>query len=71
MSIRQIGWTSQRFGIIWSKNPGYYKRFSVVERTEGYTVTDHQTGDTARVTTRAAAFAWAGIRIGERCIRHH
>jgi hypothetical protein len=68
---KQIGWTNWKFDIQFSKNPAsLYKRFYVTRSTSGYTVVDTTTGDLARLDTLAAAHAWAGIRVGERCVRH-
>jgi len=33
-------------------------------------VSDHASGELVRVTTKAAAKAWAGIRVGEHDVRH-
>lgn len=75
----QLQWTTFRFGISWSKyvkswdqdTPSVpYQRFSIIKRTEGYTVVDHIDSARIEVHTLAAAHAWAGIRVGERCVRH-
>lgn len=70
-SIRQLGWTSKshRSAVRYSTGK-YWKRFSIVETSTGFTVADAETGDIARVTTLAAARAWAGIRVGEQDVRH-
>ena len=67
--MQQLGWSCLRYGIRWSNTP-YYKRFSIVTTSSGHTVTDHQTHEQERVTTFAAAKAWAGIRVGETVVRH-
>lgn len=68
--MRQLGWTEGwRFGMSWSKGP-YWKRFCITKTTTGYTVVDSKAGDLVRVRTLAAARAWAGIRVGERDVRH-
>ena len=75
-AIRQLGWSSIRRGMRWSAAP-YHRRFSILltttlpeQRVRGYLVTDHQTGETTRLSTFAGAKAWAGIRVGERDVRH-
>jgi hypothetical protein len=68
-TVAQLGWTSERRGIRYSSTP-YWKRFSIVRTASGYTVSDHERRELARVATFAAAKAWAGIRVGERCVRH-
>lgn len=65
----QLGWSDEKRGIRWSHTP-YHHRFSIVRTSSGYTVSDHREGDLARVTTFAAAKAWAGIRVGEKAVRH-
>lgn len=67
--IRQLGWTSIRRGIRWSRTP-FPRRFSIIQTASGYTVSDHERGELARVTTFAAAKAWAGIRVHEQDVRH-
>jgi hypothetical protein len=68
--IRQLGWTEPaRHGVRWSKSP-YWKRFSIVQTSSGWTVCDHTSGELVRLTTKAAAKAWAGIRVGEQDVRH-
>lgn len=68
--IRQVEWTARmRGGVVYSKGP-LWKRFSIVRTTSGYTVADHEQNECARVTTLAAARAWAGIRVGEQVVRH-
>ena len=69
--VLQLGWTepNRRCPIRFSTGE-FYKRFSIVETSIGFTVCDHEHGDLARVTTLAAARAWAGIRVGEKSVRH-
>lgn len=67
--IRQIGWGRWRFGVQYSSGP-FFRRFSIIETMDGFTVNDHETQETARVVTYASAKAWAGIRVGEIVVRH-
>lgn len=73
MNVRQVGWRPFNvYGIAWSTTPSpIYKRFYITRTTNGFTVVDKQTGEIERTTTLAAAQAWAGIRVGEQCVRHH
>ena len=65
----QIEWSNPRRGISFSMGR-FFRRFSIVSTTHGFTVSDHTTGDLERTTTIQAARAWAGIRVGETCVRH-
>lgn len=71
VSIRQLGWTTvtRRCAIRYS-TCAYWRRFSIVETSTGFTVADKETRELARVSTLAAARAWAGIKVGEQDIRH-
>jgi hypothetical protein len=70
--MRQLNWSTpvKPAQIAWSVTAPHYHRFSIMETSTGYTVCDHVVGDLARVTTLAAARAWAGIRVGEQDVRH-
>lgn len=69
--VSQLGWTAptRRCQVRYSTGP-FWKRFSIAATSSGFTVADHEVGDLARVTTLAAARAWAGIRVNEQCVRH-
>jgi hypothetical protein len=60
----QIQWSTPRRGISFSTG-AFFRRFSIVATTRGYTVSDHEQHDQARTITIQAARAWAGIRVGE------
>lgn len=69
--VRQLGWTEpNRWCAVRFSTGRFYRRFSIVQTSTGFTVSDHERGDLARVTTLAAARAWAGIRVGEQDVRH-
>ena len=69
--MRQLDWSSfNRFGISVSTSHGYVRRFAIMRTTGAFVVIDNDTGDTARPSSLAAARAWAGIRVGEECVRH-
>jgi hypothetical protein len=64
----QIEWSMAKRGISFSMG-AFFRRFSIVSTTHGFTVSDHHLGEQARVTTLQAARAWAGIRVGETVVR--
>lgn len=68
--MQQVGWTTPRHGICFSTNSGIVRRFYIVRTSDGYTVSDTVVGDLARVTSLAAARAWAEIRAGGESVRH-
>ena len=67
----QMGWTSRnRYGIRYSTSSECYHRFVITETTDGYAVCDTLMKNVERTTTLAAAQAWAGMRMEEKCVRH-
>jgi len=70
MAIGQIEWSNFRFDVSWSTSKAVYRRFSIARTTDGYATFDHVTGQRSHSTSLAAARAWAGIQVGERCVRH-
>jgi hypothetical protein len=68
MTVKQLHWSPFRHGVSYSHTP-FDKRFAIVERTSGYTVTDCLDGSITRTVTLAAAHAWAGIRVVELAVR--
>ncbi len=68
--MKQMKWSAWRLDRCYSASFPHYRRFQIVRTTAGYTVSDQTTGELARVTTFAAAKAWAGIRVGEQNVRH-
>lgn len=68
--VKQLGWSAMNmWGISYTTTPGFYRRFTVIKTTQGFTVTDKETNELARTTTLPAARAWAGIRVNEQCVR--
>jgi len=66
----QLGWSGWRRDMCFSTGQHTYRRFFIVRTGDGYTIADKTVGDLARVKTFASAKAWAGIRVGEKSVRH-
>lgn len=68
----KIAWSPTMNGISYSVNvrtTGRLYRFAILSTVRGFTVVDRKENDVCRTTTLVSARVWAGIRVGEKCLR--